>query len=110
MIHEIQIGGQTRPVKFGMNTMALFGDMTGYRLAQMQSLGSDLTMKDVIILMWCGLKEGARKQGDQFSATIEDVGDWIDDDPGSIAGMMNIYANSQAPADTSKKKATHGKK
>jgi hypothetical protein len=97
MIQEIEIGGSLRPVKFGFNSLALFGELTGYKVAQMQSLGSELTMKDVITLMWCGLKEGARKQGKEFNASIEDVGDWIDEAPEAISGMMNIYSSSQAP-------------
>jgi hypothetical protein len=102
MIHEIEIGGEKRSVKFGFNTMALFGELTGYKVSQMQNLGSELTMKDVIRLMWCGLKEGARKAGKDFNASVEDVGDWIDESPDAISGMMNIYSSSQAP--TTKKK------
>jgi hypothetical protein len=108
MTHDIKIGGQTRPVKFGFNSMALFGELTGYKLAQMQNLGAELTMRDVITLMWCGLKEGARKAGKEFDASMDDVGDWIDESPEAISGMMNIYTKSQAPA--VKKKANPAKR
>jgi len=110
MINEITIGGRSRPVKFGFNTLAEFGNMTGLKLSDMQNLGATLTIDHVIILVWCALKAGARKMNEEFAASKDEVGDWLDEDPNLVAEMMNIYAQTQAPVEEGKKKAGKAKR
>jgi hypothetical protein len=108
MIQDVMLGGETRSLKFGFNTMALFGDLTGKKLSEMQNIASGMSMSDIIKLMWCGLKEGARKAGKEFDHTYDEVGDWLDDlqenDPDGLAGMMAMFNQSQAPVQNGKKK------
>ena len=104
----VHIGGEDRPVKFGFNTLAEFGNIAGLKLNDLQNLGSSLTIDHVITLVWCGLKAGAKKEDKEFTASKDDVGDWLDEDPNLVAEMMTIYGESQAPA--GKKKAGRRKK
>jgi len=112
MINEIKIGGELRPVKFGFNSLAEFGRITGLKLQDLQNLGSSLTIEQVIVLVWCGLRYGAKKEGKPFDYTVEDVGDWLDEDPNLVAEMLNTYGESQAPfvpEKAGKKKPIRGK-
>ncbi len=103
-MQTVHIGGENRPVKFGFNTLAEFGRLTGITLSGLQRLGDTLTIAHVITLIWCGLKEGARKEGNPFDFDEYAIGEWLDEDPNLVAEMMEHYGESQAPVEKSKKK------
>jgi len=109
-MQTVKIGGEERPVKFGFNTLAEFGRKTGITLSGLQKLGDTLTIANVITLIWCGLKEGARKEGIPFDVDEVTVGDWLDEDPNLVAEMMEHYGDSQAPVSNGKKKPEPKKK
>jgi hypothetical protein len=50
-------------------------------------------------LVWAGLKDGARKEGQPFDATWEDVGEWIDDDPKALEEIIALANESQDTGD-----------
>ncbi len=110
-MQTVNIGGKERPIKIGFNTLAEFGRRTGITLSGLQNLGDTLTIANTITLIWCILKEGARKEGMEFTTEaggkqvpIDEyiVGDWLDEDPNLIAEIMDYYGESQAPADKKK--------
>lgn len=86
----------------GFNTVARFGDMTARTLAQIDQLNErTMTMTDTIILCWCALKEGARYVKKEFTTsagepvTVDDVGDWLDDDENALVEIMKEYGRSR---------------
>jgi len=109
-MQTVKIGGEERPLKFGFNTLAEFGRKTGITLSGLQTLGTTLTIADVITLIWCGLKEGARKEGIPFDVDEYTVGERLDEDPNLVAEMMEHYGDSQAPVEKNDKKKPTGKK
>lgn len=136
-LYHVEIGGKERPVRFGMNAIALYNEATNTTLADFQATlqappevvaavrkaqeegrESDVTWmppfstRELIALVWAGLKDGARKEKLEFSAdgqpvTLEDVGDWIDEaGPGVIETVFEALMGAQ-PAEAAD--ATGGK-
>jgi len=94
-----------RPVRFGFNALADFCKMTGLKISQMDSVGEQMDFGHIRALVFCGLKDGARKAGEKFTATVEDVGDWMDENKGAIAEAFEEFVESQAPTPTEEKKS-----
>jgi hypothetical protein len=93
---EVILGGEPRPVKFGFNALIEFSDLTGRSIEDLNSLNSaKFSLKDLLILAWCALKQGARKEAKEFTATVEDVGDWLDDTPDALVDIMQEYNKSR---------------
>jgi hypothetical protein len=97
MVKKIKIGGEERPVKFGFAALMQFTDATGYTLAQLDTLGNSLTLSQAIELVRAGLKQGARVEGEKFNATPEEVADWLDDSPGALEEVLEVFTNSFTP-------------
>lgn len=105
MIKEIIIGGQSRPIRFGFNALAEFCKVTGLKIGNIDEVGANMDFGHIRALVYCGLKDGARKAGDKFTATLEDVGDWMDDSKEVIIEVFDEFVQSQAPAPTQEKKS-----
>jgi len=88
----IEIGGQSRPVKFGWNALATFGKLSKTGVADLSIFESGMNFEDILLLIYCGLKEGARKEGKEFKNTVEDVGDWLDEDIDKIEEFLKLFA------------------
>jgi len=92
----IEIGGKVRPVKFGFNALIEFSELTGKTIDELNSLSDkNMTMKQLLILCWCGLKAGARREGQEFNASVEDVADWLDENPSLLLDITMEYAKSK---------------
>ena len=91
MIVEIEFGGEKRPVKYGMNALAIFGDLTGTGLNDLSKFETEMTFSEVLSLIYAGLKEGARQAKKEFTLTVEDVGDFLDDDVDKIQEFMKVF-------------------
>ena len=102
MIYEVNIGGKVRPIAFGFNALASFCRLSGLKIAQLEQIAVEMDLIHVINLIYCGLKDGARKKNIPFTATIEDVGDWLDEAPGELAGIMNMFVESQTRPESKK--------
>jgi len=111
---KVLLGGESRPVKFGFNALSEFSELTHRSIGQLNLIDTkDISMKDMLILCWCALKQGARKEGMEFTASVDDVGDWLDDNPEALVTIVTEYhkARSGDPdRDDLKKKATSPKK
>lgn len=81
-ITKISIGGEERPIKFGMNQSILYCEERGITLEEMSKelsgLGKDsgATLRD---LFWSALKDGARVEKQPFDYSTGDVADWLED-------------------------------
>ena len=97
MITEINIGGRLRPIRFGFNALSDFCTLTGMKIGDLDKIGSGMDFSHIRALVFCGLKAGARRAGEKFTATLEDVGDWMDDNPESLVACFDEFVASQAP-------------
>lgn len=93
----VKLGGKERPIKFGFNALVEFGELTGRTVDQINKLNTiTLTMKDLLILCWCALKMGARRETEEFTYTVEDVGDWLDDNPEAMLKITAEYNKARS--------------
>jgi len=101
----IELGGQKRPIKFGLNTLRVFSKEFGISLNDLGNIGS-MTFDLMLELVFAGLKEGAKKEGQQVQYTIEHLCDWVDE-KGKLDEALGIFAdqfggesegNQEAPA------------
>jgi len=91
MTHIIEIADRKHPIRFGFNALREFSRMTGTTLAQLERLGDDMTLDQAITLMYCGFKDGARKEKSPCRYDVADVADWIDDDEALIVKAFSIF-------------------
>lgn len=93
----VELGGESRPIKFGFNALIEFSEMTGRTIEQLNTINtSSISMKDLLLLCWCALKQGARREKIPFDVTVEDVGDWLDDNPEAMVVMVSEYLKSKS--------------
>jgi len=98
---EVEIGGQKRLLKFGINTLAIFSEKSGKGLEEL-SFG----VADLRGLIWAALYTGARKQGTEFEADEWTVGEWLDDiDEDQFNLIMRTITQSMPEPDGKKKTA-----
>jgi len=93
---EIEFGGEVRPVKYGWNALATFGELTGTGLNDLDKFETEMKFSDVLYLIYAGLKEGARAEKKEFVLTVEDVGDFLDKESGKIQEFLDVFT-SQMP-------------
>jgi len=91
MTHIIEIADRKHPIRFGFNALREFSRMTGTTLAQLERLGDDMTLDQAITLMYCGFKDGARKEKAPFRYDVADVADWIEEDEALIEKAFEIF-------------------
>lgn len=103
MTKHVNIGGEERAVKFGFAALMEFTEANGYTMANLDTLGDNMKLKDALYLVWCGLKHGARVEKQPFSYTIEDVADWLDDRPEAMEEVLNVFSTSFSTSNEEKK-------
>lgn len=85
------------PVKYGMNALAKYGDLTGKTIKQvvanLQSFKlEDLTFKEMLAFVYAGFYGGAAWEGIECKVKdVIEVGNMIDDDPELTNQMFNLY-------------------
>ena len=94
MTKQVQINGKGYPVSFGFAALMTFTDQTGLSLNELDKLGDNMALSDALAMMWAGLKDGARKEKQAFSLTIEDVADMLDDDQEALGKVLEVFADS----------------
>lgn len=92
----MEIGDRKHAIRFGFNALREFSRMTGTTLAQLERLGDDMTLDQAITLIYCGFKDGARKEKAPFRYDVADVADWIDEDEALIEKAFAIFEDQFA--------------
>jgi len=91
------------PVHFGMNALALFGDLTDRSMSEvMASLAnaSDLKVSELLALFYAGFACGAKKEDEECKVNDPgDVGEMLDEDMGLIGKIMSVYGDQATPED-----------
>ena len=103
MVQIIETNERKHPVRFGFNALREFSRMTGMTLAQLESIGNEMTLDQAITMMFCGFKDGARKEKAPFRYDVADIADWIDDDEELIEKVFKVF-EEQFSSDSEKKK------
>jgi len=107
----IDTGSEKYPVRYGMNALALFGDLTGKPMNEVMECLNDLTglkLSEVLAFVYVGFVDGARKAGEECKVKdAEQIGDMLDDDPellGKAIGAFREDSQNEVEVEDSKKK------
>lgn len=108
----VNIGGENRPVHFGMSAMMRLEEMTGQSLSEfLASFDDNMKMTDLITLVYCILYGGAVYEESEFSYSKIDVARWIDQAEGDVLNeIMFVFKDSLPTAKKSTKKESPSKK
>lgn len=114
MTYEIlKIGEHTYPIRFGFNALREYSIITGSTMQDLNKLaGGQTTFNDAFALIYCGMKDGARKAKKEFRYSLADVTDLFDgnldcmEEAFEILGraMQNMNEEKKKPAKKAKKK------
>ena len=97
------------PVRYGMNALAHFGDLTGKSMnvvmKSMDELG-DMMLSELLAFVYAGFVDGSRwVKEDCKIESIEEIGDMIDEDSELINKMFTAFnGDSEEVKGDSKKK------
>ena len=86
-IHYFDLGGKTRPVRYGFRAQREAAEALGTEhLSDFETINERIGLRELPQFLFYGLQDGARKEKMPFDATVEDVEDWLDDYDGPILG------------------------
>jgi len=96
------------PVKYGMNALAKFGDLTGRDMNQViERLNSfdNLSFSEMLAFIYAGFYGGATwEEVDCAIKSPQEVGNMLDDDSDLLKKMLEIYNDVPEGKTDSKKK------
>ena len=98
MQEHIEIAGTTYPVKYGFNALRIFTNLSGIKLQEMGKLSTDINLEHAILLMYAGLKDGARVEKVKFTLSVDEVADLLDQDQEALNKCMEVFARAFADA------------
>jgi hypothetical protein len=104
MIEYIEVNGNRYPVRFGFNALREFASITGTTLSELQHLQKNITLDHAIKLVYCGFKDGARKDKMPFSMSVEDIADLLDEDSSILEKAFETF-NKQFSGNEKKSRA-----
>ena len=103
--YEIKLGGELRPIDFCFNSIRKFCDEYKLKLADIDKLNAEtISPTQALSLIYWGLHEGHRKSGKPFTADLDTIGDWVNEDGAVLADAFAVFAQSQAPPPDESKK------
>ena len=100
------------PVRFGMNALAEFGDLTDKSMNEvMECLGDlgALKISEILAFIYVGFKDGAREKKEECKVKdIQEVGDMITEDQGLLGNVTDVFlddatTDGEEPAGDKKK-------
>ena len=98
------------PLKYGWAALRDWTGLTGKSLQDLEGLNDNMTVEEVISLIWVGLKQGARIEKKEFDLDFDDVADLMDENPNLMAKAMSEFANSISSPNQKAVKRTPQKK
>lgn len=96
MTKEVELGGQMRPIRFGMAALYKYEEITGKSahldFAEMGAGGYKL--KTIVNLVYAGLACGYQKSGITIDFDVLDVAEWLGEDQTTIEAVMQLFVES----------------
>lgn len=88
------------PVRYGMNALAHFGDLTGKSMTEVMNVLGDLgnlKISEVLSFVYVGFVDGARHAKEECKvADPSEVGDMIDEDGELLSKVTDVFIDSAA--------------
>ena len=102
----IETGRGKLPVNYGMFALSQYSDERDLSMDEVFSLDmTKMTLMDVMTFVFIGLKDGARKAGEECKfSSVEDLLDFADTEPDILGKVMDVFASYQKDKGESDKK------
>jgi hypothetical protein len=91
MIAQIELGDKQRGIRFGNAALIEFEEATGLNF--LVGFEKPLSLKQVSMLAFCGLKDAARFNAETIDFTQDDVIEWLNK-PGSIVEVLAVFGRA----------------
>jgi hypothetical protein len=91
---KVKVGEAVYPVKYGFNALRVFTTAAGLELKDLESLGESIKLDHAILLVWAGMKDGARAEKQEFTLEPEDVADLMDEDSTLLQQCLELFVAS----------------
>lgn len=79
---QLEIGGKKRTLHFSMNSWAVWEEVSGYTISQIdQVLSRGLSISVLRAFIYSGLVANDQESGNEVDYTVFDVGSWMGDLP-----------------------------
>lgn len=106
-LQRIEIGGKSRPIKFGTNQTSILCELRKYTLKELNEVYGPnnwnvdkISAKDIRDLLYSGLYAGSLSSKEHIDFNEFDVGDWMDEaEQTEIQKAMKLYVESLIPKD-----------
>ena len=106
----IESNGTKYPVRYGFWALSNFCKLANLTLAELNTLGSNMTMEQAIALVYAGLQDGHRKANLSFSLDPAVVADLLDEDGDLLKKCVSIFSDHQGkPLKKNNRKETKGR-
>jgi hypothetical protein len=96
------------PVRYGMNALAHFGDLTGRNMNEVMSSLQDLgklKMSEMLTFIYVGFVDGARWAKEECKVEdVAEVGDMIDDDAQLMTKVTAVFLGEEEKTEGGSKK------
>ena len=102
----VKIGTKKFPIRFGFAALRKFSLKTNTTLADLDKLGTEMTLDAALQLIYCGIEDGYRKSKQEIEiASVDELADLIDDDFDAIGRCMEVLAEMMTGGAEKKQKA-----
>ena len=92
MFEVVILNGNDYPIRFGMNALRIYCKRTNTSLQELDKLGQDISLDDACQLILAGLQDGARVAGKDFTLTVADIADILDEDFDSLQKCFDVFS------------------
>tara|TARA_R110002020_G_scaffold101665_1_gene239303 strand:+ start:9725 stop:10042 length:318 start_codon:yes stop_codon:yes gene_type:complete len=101
-MNKVEIGGKARPIRFSYLGIKEICKACNLKLSEMYQLGTEVD--HIGIIAFHGLKSGAKKIGEPFEYSVQDIEEWLDnEDFGKIGEIFEAFQLEQ-PQEKGKQK------
>ena len=108
----VTLGKKDLPIYFGFNALRKYCRSTGTSLQKLGQLGTDMSLDDIVELIYHGTQEGHRRAGVDFDLDSDGIADLLDGDQKGMAKAMELFAEHMGItfSDSEQEKNETGKK
>ena len=88
----VTLGKKDLPIYFGFNALRKYCRATGTSLQKLGSLGTEMSLDDIVELIFHGTQEGHRRAGVDFKLDSDAIADLLDGDQKGMSRAMELFA------------------
>tara|TARA_R100001443_G_scaffold117213_1_gene140543 strand:- start:403 stop:762 length:360 start_codon:yes stop_codon:yes gene_type:complete len=88
----VTLGKKDLPMYFGFNALRKYCRATGTSLNELSNLGNNMSLDDIVELIYHGTQEGHRRAGVKFDMVSDDIADMLDGDQEGMNEALKLFA------------------